>query len=180
MMRSIGVVLLTFVLWGRELPLVVAEPPPDGMDRPRMLGGPGMMPGSSGMGRPGMGGGPAFLEHVFPPELVMRYQNELELTSAQQDAMTRLMAETQAKLVELQWKLEAAIQTMTKLLAKEAVDEAAALAQWEQLSGLEQQIKKAHLSLLIHIKNQLTPSQQEKLRAVRFARPGPPRHGPGD
>jgi Spy/CpxP family protein refolding chaperone len=131
------------------------------------------------MGRPGMMGRPTFLEHVFPPEMVMRYQSELGLTSTQQEAMTRIMAETQTKLVELQWKSEAAMQALTKALEKETIDEAAALAQWDQLSGIEQQIKKMHLSLLIRIKNQLTPSQQEQLRALRPPHPGPPfRRGP--
>lgn len=126
-----------------------------------------------------MMGSPAFFAYVFPPELVMRYQGELGLTPAQQEAMTRIMAETQAKLVELQWKFEAAMQALTKIMEKDTVDEAAALAQWDQLSGFEQQIKKTHLGLLIRIKNQLTPSQQEKLRALRPARPGPPfRRGP--
>jgi Spy/CpxP family protein refolding chaperone len=124
------------------------------------------------MERPGMMGPPAFFEHVFPPEVVMRYQSELGLTSAQQEAMTQIMAETQAKLVELQWKFEGAMQALTKMLEKATVDETAALAQWDQLSGVEQQIKKMHLSLLLRIKNQLTPSQQEKLRALRPPRPG--------
>jgi Spy/CpxP family protein refolding chaperone len=133
------------------------------------------------MGRPGKMGPPVFLEQVFPPELVMRYQSELGLTSAQQEAMTRIMAETQAKLVELQWKSEAAMQALTKIMEKDTVDEAAALSQWDQLSEFEQQIKKMHLALLIRIKNQLTPSQQEKLRSLRAARPRPPfRRGPGD
>src|SRR5437773_11514440 len=93
--------------------------------------------------------------------------------------MTRIMAEAQAKLVELQWKFEAAGQALTKMLEKDTVDEEAALAQWDQLSAVEQQIKKAHLGLLLRIKNQLTPSQQEKLRALQPARPGPPfRRGP--
>jgi len=131
------------------------------------------------MGGPGMMGPPAFLEHVFPPEVVMRHQGELGLTPAQQEAMTQIMAETQAKLVELQWKFEAAMQALTKLLEKDTVDEAAALAQWDQLTGIEQQIKKAHLTLLLRIKNQLTPSQQEQLRALRPTRPGPPLFRPG-
>jgi Spy/CpxP family protein refolding chaperone len=146
--------------------LAWAEPPPGGPP-------PGMLE------RPGMMGPPTFLAHVFPPELVMRYQSELGLTSAQQETMTRIMAEAQAKLIELQWKFEAAMQALTKMLEKDVVDEEAALAQWDQLSGFEQQIKKTHLSLLIRIKNQLTPSQQEKLRTLRPSRPGPPfRHGP--
>lgn len=173
MMRTLYSLLFTATLVVLLSALAWAEPPPGGL--PPGESPPGMM------GRPGMMGPPAFLEQVFPPELVMRYQGELGLTSAQQETMTRIMAETQAKLVELQWKSEAAMQALTKVLEKDTVDETAALAQWDQLSGFEQQIKKAHLALLIRIKNQLTPSQQEKLRSLRPARPRPPfRRGPED
>ena len=173
MTRISCALLLTVALVVLLSPLTWAEPPHGGP--PPRESPPGMM------ARPGMMGPPAFLEQVFPPEMVMRYQSELGLTSAQQEAMTRVMAETQAKLVELQWKSEAAMQALTKVLEKETVDETAALTQWDQLSGFEQQIKKAHLALLIRIKNQLTPSQQEKLRALRPARPRPPfRRGPED
>ena len=145
-----------------------AEPPP-GPHQVMVMEGPGMM------------GPPAFLNHVFPPELVMRHQDELGVTPAQQEAMTRIIAETQAKLVELQWKFEAASQALTKLMEKSTVDETAALAQWDQLTGIEQEIKKAHLTLLLRIKNQLTPSQQEKLQALRPMRPGLSfRHGPDE
>src|SRR5262245_38170017 len=51
-----------------------AEPPP-GPHQVVVMGGPGMM------------GPPAFLDHVFPPELVMRHQDELGVTPAQQEAM---------------------------------------------------------------------------------------------
>lgn len=161
MMRRFYVLLLVAALFA-ALSVSAWARPPDGM-----------------MERPGMMGPPTFLAHVFPPELVMRYQSEIGLTSTQQEAITQAMTETQAKLVELQWKSEAAMQALTKLLEKEMIEEAAALAQWEQLTGFEQQIKKTHLSLLIRIKNQLTPSQQEKLRALRPARPGPPFHRRG-
>ena len=192
MMRTSCALLLPVALVVLLSALAGAEPPqggpPPGMmgpavkhtwqepaDPPGMMGPPGMA------GPPGMMGPPAFLEHLFPPELVMRYQSDLGLTPAQQEAMTQIMAETQAKLVELQWKFEAATQALTKMLEKDTVDEEAVLAQWDQLSGVEQQIKKTHLSLLLRIKNQLTSSQQEKLRALRPTRPRLLfRHGPDD
>jgi Spy/CpxP family protein refolding chaperone len=161
MMRTSAVMLLTLALVALLSAPAGAEPPP-GRPPHGMFGPLGMM------------GPPAFLEQVFPPELVMRYQSELGLTPAQQDAMMRIMTEAQAKLVELQWKFAAVGQALTKLLEKDTVDEEAALTQWDQLSGIEQQIKKTHLSLLLRIKNQLTPSQQEQLRALRPSRPGPP------
>ncbi len=118
-------------------------------------------------------GRPPFLDQLFPPEQIMRNQTEIGLTAPQQAAITQAMTETHAKLIDLQWKLEAATQALTKILEKETVDETAALAQWEQVTNIEQQVKKTHFTLLIRIKNQLTPSQQEKLKTLRPAPPGP-------
>lgn len=166
-MRHISAVrLLTLALVVLLSAPVGAEPPHTG-HRPGMMGPAGPM------------APPVFLEHVFPPELVMHYQTELGLTPSQQEAMTQIMVETQAKLVELQWKFGAATQELSKIIEQDKVDEAAALAQWTQLSEVEQQIKKTHLSLLLRIKNQLTPNQQEQLRALRPKRRGPPWLRPG-
>jgi Spy/CpxP family protein refolding chaperone len=180
LLLPVALVILLFAPAGAEPPY--GAPPRGMVGHAGMMGPPAFLESTGGeggviiSGHAGMMGPPAFLEHVFPPELVMRYQGELDLTPAQQEAMTRVMAETQAKLVELQWKFEGAMQALTKMLEKDTVDEEAILAQWDQLSAVEQQIKKAHLSLLLRIKNQLTPSQQEKLRALQPARPGPSFH----
>jgi len=62
------------------------------------------------------------------------------------------------------------------------VDEAAVLAKLEQVTALEQRVKKVNFTLLVRIKNQLDPQQQEKLRALRrahpFGRPAGRRHRP--
>ena len=130
-------------------------------------GGPGM-----GMGP---GGPPPFLENLFPPSLIMRHQSEIGLTPAQREAITQAMSETEKQLVDLQWQFEAEAEKLAKILAPAKVDEPAALAQAEKVMGIEQRIKKTHLTLLIRIKNQLEAGQQEKLRALRPARsPGPP------
>jgi Spy/CpxP family protein refolding chaperone len=104
----------------------------------------------------------------------MRHQGEIGLTSAQQEAITEAMAESQKKLVQLQWRSEAESEKLTKLLRSDAVDETAALAQAERVLQVEQEIKQTHLALLIRIKNQLTPAQQKKLRELRPRHPGPP------
>jgi len=57
--------------------------------------------------------------------------------------------------------------SLAKLLEGDAIDEAAALAQAQKVTSIEQQIKQEHLGMLIRIKNQLTPEQQAKLREVR-------------
>jgi Spy/CpxP family protein refolding chaperone len=130
------------------------------------------MPG----GAPGFMGPPAFLNQLFMPELIMRYQDEIGLTNEQRDAITQAMADAQKKMVELQWQTEAASKKLGDALSESNIDEAAALAEADRVMTLEQQMKKTHLALLIRIKKVLTPSQQAKLRELRGKEP--PRHGP--
>jgi len=110
---------------------------------------------------------PVFLEHLFPPEMIMRHQQDIELTSAQQEAITKAMSEVRDQMIGLQWKLEAESQTLAKLLDHERVDETAALAEADKVLEIEQQIKRAHLGMLVRIRNQLTAKQQEELSALR-------------
>jgi Spy/CpxP family protein refolding chaperone len=139
------------------------------------MGGPGMGEGGPPFGPPG------FLTQVFPPKLVMEHQQEIGLRPAQVEAIKRAMSETQERLVDLQWRLEAESEALGKLLAADRVDEAAVLAKLEQVTAIEQQVKKVNFALLVRIKNQLDPEQQAKLRALRPARPfGPPGGPPPD
>lgn len=143
-------------------------PPPD-------AGGPG-----GGLGGPPGGGRPAFLDQLFLPATVMRNQEAIHLTDDQRQAIQQAMVQTQGKLVELQWKLEAQQEKLTSLLSTPSVDESRALAQVDQVMALEQQVKKLNLELLIQIKNRLTPAQQDELRKLKPARPGGPPWMRGD
>jgi Spy/CpxP family protein refolding chaperone len=114
---------------------------------------------------------PPFLEHLFPPVLVMRNQGEIGLTDGQRDAITRAMAKTEKQLVDLRWQFEGESEKLTRLLRGTTVDESAAMAQAAKVMDVEQRMKRAHLALLVRIKNQLTPAQQETLATLRPARP---------
>lgn len=140
--------------------------PPDGMGGPGMMG-PGPPPGP-----------PAFLTQVFAPKLVMEHQQEIGLRSTQVDAIKQAMNETQQQLVDLQWRLDAESEALGKLLAADHVDEAAVLVKLDQVTAIEQQVKKVNFTLLVRIKNQLDPQQQAKLRALRPAHPFGPPGGP--
>jgi Spy/CpxP family protein refolding chaperone len=142
--------------------------------RAQMEKGPGMMMG----GGPGFGP-PTFLAKVFPPKLVMEHQQELGLRPAQIDAIKQAMKETQQKLTDLQWRLDAESEALGKLLSADHVDEAAVLAKLDQVTAIEQQVKKVNFGLLVRIKNQLDPEQQAKLRELRPARHGFGGAGPG-
>jgi Spy/CpxP family protein refolding chaperone len=133
-----------------------------------------------GPGGPGVGGGgpPSFLRYVFPPKSVMEHQQEIGLRPAQIEAIKKAMNETQQRLVDLQWQLDAESEALAKLLSTDRVDEAAVLAKLDRVIAIEQEVKKVNFSLLVRIKNQLDPDQQAKLRTLLPARPFGPPGGP--
>jgi Spy/CpxP family protein refolding chaperone len=109
---------------------------------------------------------------LFPPELVMQQQRAIGLKPEQRTSITRVIAEFQTKLLDLQWQMQDESQKLTKLLDRPTVDQAAALAQVDKLLAVEREVKRAHLTLLIEIKNSLTADQQVKLAQARAAAEG--------
>lgn len=104
---------------------------------------------------------------LFPPELVMQHQADIGLRPEQRSAITKAIQEFQTKVVDLQWRMQEQSQRLAAQLGKPSVDQAAALAQVDEVLGVEREVKRAHLSLLIQIKNTLTPPQQAKLVEAR-------------
>ena len=120
--------------------------------------------------------GPAFLRQLFPPSLIMRQQSDIGLTQAQREAITKEMTDAQKAMLDVRWQLEEKTAALDKLLAADKVDEAAALAQADEVVKLEDRLKRIRLGLLIRVKNLLTPAQQDALRKVQAAEP-PERRG---
>ena len=110
---------------------------------------------------------PEFARYLFPPELVMQHQQNLRLTPEQRTAITQGIRDFQLKIVELQWKMQDEAQKLTELVQGAKVDEAQTLGQVDRVLGVEREIKRAHMALLIRIKNQLTPEQQDALRNAK-------------
>jgi len=109
----------------------------------------------------------AIAESLFPPDLVMRHASELGLDERQRTAMKEAIQWAQARFVDAQWELQAESERMVRLLQARPVDEAAVLAQADKVMGLEREVKKSQLSLLVRIKNLLSAAQQEKLAVLR-------------
>lgn len=108
-----------------------------------------------------------FGQYVFPPELVMQYQQKIELKPAQRTAITEALRQTQSKVVDLQWQMQDEAQKLSDLLSQPTVDESAVLAQVDRVLGVEREVKRAHMQMLVRIKNTLTKEQQATLRALR-------------
>lgn len=106
-------------------------------------------------------------EHVFPPDLVMRHAAELGLDERQRAGIKEAVQKAQARFVDAQFDLQGEAERMVKLLQTRPVDESAVLAQADKVMGLEREVKKTHLGLLVRIKNLLTAAQQEKLSGLR-------------
>jgi Spy/CpxP family protein refolding chaperone len=110
---------------------------------------------------------PEFARHLFPPELVMQHQQAIRLSAEQRTSITQSIRELQLKVVDLQWKMQDEAQKLNELVQGSRVDEAQTLAQVDRVLGFEREIKRAHMALLIRIKNSLTSEQQSALTTIR-------------
>jgi len=104
---------------------------------------------------------------LFPPELVMQHQQDITLRPEQRAVITKAIQDFQTKVVDLQWRMQDQSQRLAMLLEKPSVDPVAALTQVDEVLGVEREVKRAHMTLLIQIKNTLSAEQQAKLAAAR-------------
>jgi Spy/CpxP family protein refolding chaperone len=124
------------------------------------LAAQGAPPGQRG---PGSGGPDDWGRNLFPPELVMMWQSEIGLQDGQRTALTTAIQQAQAKFTDVQWKLSAEGEKMRRLLQATQVDEAQVLEEVDRILALEREIKRTQISLMVRIKNTLSPEQQAKL-----------------
>ena len=101
----------------------------------------------------------------------MSHQAELGLEDRQRETILKELEKAQSQFPRLQWQLQAATEQLVKLLDAPQIDEAKALAQAGEVMKLETEIKRAHLGLLIRIRNTLSDTQRSKLQALRRASP---------
>jgi Spy/CpxP family protein refolding chaperone len=103
----------------------------------------------------------------FPPELVMKNQQAINLTEAQRNNLIKEIQNAQTEFMSLQWDLQKETEKLKVLVEKENLVEAEVTGQLGQLLAIENRIKKRQISLLVRIKNLLTPEQQAKLRGLK-------------
>ena len=111
-----------------------------------------------------------FRGFLFPPELVMQHQGEINLQDSQRTTLQQAIQQAQSKFVDVQWKLSAEGEKLARLLQNATVDETQVLEQVDRILALERDMKRAQMGLMVRIKNTLTPAQQSKLRELRELR----------
>ena len=108
--------------------------------------------------------------YVFPPELVMQHQQQIELTPEQKNYLRSEVKQVTVRFTELQWQLQDAMEGLVVMMKESSVNEQQAQAQLDKVLGIEREIKHLHVGLAIRIKNNLTPEQQAKLETIRESR----------
>ncbi len=106
-------------------------------------------------------------QSFFAPELVVQHQEAIGLSGEQKDFFKEEIRQAQLKFTELQWKLQDEMEKLIALVKQPRVEEQQALAQLEKVLAAEREIKKEQVTLLVRIKNKLTPEQQGKLAELR-------------
>jgi Spy/CpxP family protein refolding chaperone len=106
-------------------------------------------------------------QSFFAPELVIQHQEAIGLSAEQKDYFKTEIRQAQVKFTELQWKLQDEMEKLVSLAKQPRVDEPQTLAQLEKVLAAEREIKREQVTLLVRIKNKLTPEQQGKLLELR-------------
>ena len=104
---------------------------------------------------------------LFPPDLIMAQSQKLHLDEKQRTTIKNEVQRAQSKFFDLQWEAKEAGDAMAQMLQQTPIDEARVLEQADKVMGLEREIKKIHLSMLIRIKNSLTQQQIAQLTQMR-------------
>ena len=108
-----------------------------------------------------------FARYLYPPELIMSHSQDLGLQERQRETIKSEVQKAQSKFFDLQWQAKEETDKMVKLLQQSPADEARILEQADRIMSLEREIKRTHLTLLVHLRNMLTPEQQTKLQQFK-------------
>jgi len=106
-------------------------------------------------------------QSFFAPELVMQHQDAIGLSEEQKTHLKSEIREAQLKFTEWQWKLQDEREKLVGLIKQPHIEEKDALARLEKVLAIEREIKRLQITMLVHIKNNLTPEQQAKLAEIR-------------
>ncbi len=106
-------------------------------------------------------------DYLFPPELVMRYQNEIQLKKEQRETIISAMEESQKQFIQLQLNLQSEATAFQKLISQATVNEGSVLSQLDKVLDQERTIKKAQITMMVKIKNALSDEQKVRLNTFK-------------
>lgn len=106
------------------------------------------------------------LGNLYPPELIMRNQDVLNLTPKQVETIKEEMRSFQSGIVNIQWDLNAAQSKLDKGFGDEKIDLDRTLKLVDDVMKAENNMKKSHMTMLIKIHNILDAAQLAELEKL--------------
>jgi len=104
---------------------------------------------------------------LYPAELILQHRAELNLDDEQQEIIRKELRLVQSDVFDLKWEMKEEADRLAALLQTAPIDEPEVLSQADKVMALEHQIKRAHLAMLVRLKNMLTEAQIEMLKNYR-------------
>lgn len=101
---------------------------------------------------------------LFPPDVVLKYQEPLKLTDAQRQAIRKEIVALQAKVAPLDFDLMDAAVAFQAALDKPQLDRAAVLERADKVFEADTRKKRAWIELLLNVRAVLTAEQVAFLR----------------
>ncbi|MDX2413049.1 MAG: hypothetical protein QNK16_11640 [Woeseiaceae bacterium] len=111
--------------------------------------------------------GDVFQGKLFPPNVILKHQAELNLSKQQFTAIKAAVVEVQANVAEHEWDVREAYQGMMVELDRSPIDTEQVLEHVSVALKAENEVKKQQVTMLITLKNLLTDEQVAFLASVK-------------
>jgi Spy/CpxP family protein refolding chaperone len=104
---------------------------------------------------------------LFPPDFIAANAQTISLSESQHEKLRAAVERVQARFGELGPRVRAEAEALGKLIDQDGADRSAVLAQFEKLQGLERELKRAQLELLLDLRGMLTGEQRASLTKLK-------------
>jgi Spy/CpxP family protein refolding chaperone len=107
-----------------------------------------------------------FKGRLFAPDVILKQQEELDLTKDQFTGIRAAVVEVQSGIAEYEWDMREAYQALMLELDKSPIDEDEVLKHATKALQAENQVKKKQMAMLVRLKNLMTAEQIAHLESV--------------
>lgn len=107
-----------------------------------------------------------FKGKLFPPNVILENQAELNLSKEQFTKIRAAVVEVQGNVAEHEWDLREAYMKIMAELDKTPIDEGSVLEHIDVALRAENQVKKQQVAMLVRLKNLLTEQQVQYLEGL--------------
>ena len=106
-----------------------------------------------------------FKGKLFPPNVVLEYRDQLDLSREQYTAIRAAVVEVQTQVAEHEWDMQEAYTDVLAMLDQRPLDEQEILSGVKAVLAAENKVKIAQMGMLIRIRNLLSEEQVAFLEA---------------